>query len=102
MAYNKSADGSSMKRRPMRRRKKVCVFCGKDNVIDYKDTNKLKRYISERGKILPRRITGNCAKHQRALTVAIKRARHLALMPYVCESDKCMINPDYRMVAGIF
>ena len=66
MAYNKSADGSSMKRRPMRRRKKVCVFCGKDNVIDYKDTNKLKRYISERGKILPRRITGNCAKHQRS------------------------------------
>ena len=85
MAYNKSADGSSMKRRPMRRRKKVCVFCGKDNVIDYKDKNKLKRNISERGKILPRRITGNCAKHQRALTVAIKRARHLALMPYVCE-----------------
>ena len=85
MAYNRSADGSSMKRRPMRRRKKVCVFCGKDNVIDYKDTNKLKRYISERGKILPRRITGNCAKHQRALTVAIKRARHLALMPYVQE-----------------
>ena len=85
MAYNKSADGSSMKRRPMRREKKYCVFCGKDNVIDYKDTNKLKRYISERGKILPRRITGNCAKHQRALTVAIKRARHLALMPYVCE-----------------
>ena len=87
MAYNKTADreSSSMKRRPMRRRKKVCVFCGKDNVIDYKDINKLKRYISERGKILPRRITGNCAKHQRALTVAIKRARHLAMMPYVCE-----------------
>ena len=53
--------------------------------IDYKDVNKLKRYVSERGKILPRRITGNCAKHQRALTVAIKRARHLALMPYTCE-----------------
>ena len=52
-------------------------------VIDYKDVNKLKRYVSERGKILPRRITGNCAKHQRALTVAIKRARHVALMPYV-------------------
>ena len=87
MAYNKTADreGSSMKRRPMRRRKKGCVFCGKDNVIDYKDINKLKRYISERGKILPRRITENCAKHQRALTVAIKRARHLAMMPYVCE-----------------
>ena len=85
MAYNKSADGSSMKRDQCVEEKKVCVFCGKDNVIDYKDTNKLKRYISERGKILPRRITGNCAKHQRALTVAIKRARHLALMPYVCE-----------------
>ena len=85
MAFNKTAEGSSMKRIPMRRRKKVCVFCGKDNVIDYKDINKLKRYISERGKILPRRITGNCAKHQRALTVAIKRARHLAMMPYVCE-----------------
>ena len=88
MAFNKAADkdGAPMKRRPMhRRKKKVCVFCGKDNVIDYKDTNKLKRYISERGKILPRRITGNCAKHQRALTVAIKRARHVALMPYVCE-----------------
>ena len=68
---------------PNRRRRKVCVFCGKDNTIDYKDVNKLKRYISERGKILPRRITGNCAKHQRALTVAIKRARHIAIMPYV-------------------
>ena len=51
--------------------------------IDYKDVAKLKKYVSERGKILPRRITGNCAKHQRALTVAIKRARHVALMPYV-------------------
>ena len=85
MAFNKTAEGSSMKRRQKKKRKKVCVFCGKDNVIDYKDINKLKRYISERGKILPRRITGNCAKHQRALTVAIKRARHLAMMPYVCE-----------------
>ena len=75
MAYNKDGKSDSpMKRRGGRRRKKVCVFCGKDNVIDYKDTNKLKRYISERGKILPRRITGNCAKHQRAITVAIKRA----------------------------
>ena len=89
MAFDKTnkAEGPARKRvgGGMRRRKKVCVFCGKDNVIDYKDTNKLKRYISERGKILPRRITGNCAKHQRALTVAIKRARHLAMMPYVCE-----------------
>ena len=75
---------SPMKRRGGRRRKKVCVFCGKENnEIDYKDVAKLRKYVSERGKILPRRITGNCAKHQRALTVAIKRARHIALMPYV-------------------
>lgn len=85
MPVNKEkADRSeNFKKRPMRRRKKVCVFCGdKNNEIDYKDTNKLKRYVSERGKILPRRITGNCAKHQRALTIAVKRARHVALMPY--------------------
>ena len=86
MAYNKAErSGDAPARRAPHRRKKVCVFCGKDNVIDYKDVNKLKRYISERGKILPRRITGNCAKHQRALTVAIKRARHVALMPYVTD-----------------
>lgn len=87
MAYNKaerSGDAPARRRAP-HRRKKVCVFCGKDNVIDYKDVNKLKRYVSERGKILPRRITGNCAKHQRALTVAIKRARHISLMPYTAE-----------------
>ena len=87
MAYNKaerSGDAPARRRAP-HRRKKVCVFCGKDNVIDYKDVNKLKRYISERGKILPRRITGNCAKHQRALTVSIKRARNVALMPYVTD-----------------
>lgn len=86
MAYTKTERPDSlMKRRGGRRRKKVCVFCGKDNVIDYKDVNKLKRYVSERGKILPRRITGNCAKHQRALTIAIKRARHIALMPYTVD-----------------
>ena len=85
MAFDKGnrPEGGFRKRGGGRRRKKVCVFCGKDNVIDYKDVNKLKRYVSERGKILPRRITGNCAKHQRALTVAVKRARHIALMPYV-------------------
>lgn len=88
MAYDKAArpEGGFKRRNPGRRRKKVCVFCGDQNgVIDYKDVNKLKRYVSERGKILPRRITGNCAKHQRALTVAIKRARHIALMPYTCD-----------------
>ena len=88
MAFNKterSADGP--KRRPggMRRRKKVCIFCGKDGDIDYKDVVRLKKFISERGKILPRRVTGTCAKHQRELTTAIKRARHLALLPYVVE-----------------
>ena len=87
MSFNKTEKTYSPMRKKggMRRRKKVCVFCGKDNVIDYKDTAKLKKYVSERGKILPRRITGTCAKHQRALTVAIKRARHVALMPYVAE-----------------
>ena len=88
MAYNKSADkseSSARRKGGMRRRKKVCVFCGKDKVIDNKDVNKLKRYVSERGKILPRRITGNCARHQRTLTVAIKRARHISLMPYTAE-----------------
>ena len=83
MAFNKSSDGQ--RRRPVRRRKKVCVFCGKEGEISYKDKAKLSKYISERGKILPRRITGNCAKHQRALTVAVKRARHLAIMPYVID-----------------
>ena len=84
MAFNKTekTDSPMRKKGGMRRRKKVCVFCGKDNVIDYKDTAKLKKYVSERGKILPRRITGTCAKHQRELTTAIKRARQIALMPY--------------------
>ena len=87
MAFTKSDKSDAPMRRKggMYRRKKVCVFCGKDNVIDYKDTAKLKKFVSESGKILPRRITGNCAKHQRELTSAIKRARHLALMPYVAE-----------------
>ena len=88
MAYTKSDRGDApMRSRGMGRiRKKVCVFCGKENnEINYKDVAKLKRYVSERGKILPRRITGNCAKHQRALTVAIKRARHISLMPYVMD-----------------
>ena len=88
MPYNKTEqkDAAPMRRRPMRRRKKVCVFCADENqVIDYKDANLVRKYISERGKILPRRITGNCAKHQRALTVAVKRARQIALIPYVVE-----------------
>ena len=87
MAYNKEKADAPMKRRGgMRRRKKVCVFCGEENaVIDFKDTAKLRKYVSERGKILPRRITGTCAKHQRALTTAVKRASHVALMPYTVD-----------------
>ena len=69
-----------------RKRKKVCSFCGdKIDYIDYKDTAKLRRFLSERGKILPRRTTGTCAKHQRQLTTAIKRARHVALLPFVAD-----------------
>lgn len=64
-------------------RKKVCKFCAQKMKIDYKDPETLKRFITERGKILPRRITGSCAKHQRSLAVAIKRARALAYIPYV-------------------
>ena len=71
------------KMRMRRPKKKVCQFClDKVEHIDYKDTGKLKRFVSERSKILPRRITGTCAKHQRQLTEAIKRARHIALLPY--------------------
>ena len=67
-----------------RRRKKVCLFCAdKIDHIDYKDTVRLKKFVTERAKILPRRISGACAKHQRQLTTAIKRARHVALMPYI-------------------
>ncbi|MDW7675717.1 MAG: 30S ribosomal protein S18 [Bacillota bacterium] len=70
-------------RRPRRR---VCSFCvDKVESVDYKDTHKLKKYITERGKILPRRISGNCAKHQRQVTLAIKRARNIALLPFTAE-----------------
>jgi len=72
--------------RPNRKRKKVCAFCvDKVDYIDYKDANRLRKYISERAKILPRRISGTCAKHQRQLTTAIKRARVVALLPYVSD-----------------
>ena len=71
---------------PNRRRKKVCVFCAdKVAFIDYKDSAKLRKFISERGKILPRRISGTCAVHQRELNTAIKRARNVALLPFVTD-----------------
>ena len=69
-----------------RKRRKVCQFCvDKATFIDYKDTAKLRRFLSERGKILPRRTTGVCAMHQRELTEAIKRSRQIALLPYVLD-----------------
>ena len=74
------------KRRSGMRRKKVCQFCAdKTEVIDYKDVEKLRKYVTERGKILPKRITGTCSIHQRAVTTAVKRARIVALLPYVAD-----------------
>ena len=75
------------KRNMRRARKKVCNFCADKNCesIDYKNYSKLRRFISDRAKILPRRITGTCAEHQRELTVAIKRARYMALLPYTSD-----------------
>lgn len=69
-----------------RAKKRICSFCvGKSTTLDYKDLNRLGKYVTDRGKILPRRISGNCAKHQRVLTVAIKKARYMALLPYTTE-----------------
>jgi len=85
MAFQKADRTSQRPRRAggFHSRKKVCVFCSeKAKPIDYKDVATLRKYISERGKILPRRVTGTCAKHQRAITLAVKRARHVALLPY--------------------
>lgn len=82
--YDKSDTKAPIRVR--RQRRKVCAFCSdKTAHIDYKDVAKLKKFISERGKILPRRISGNCAKHQRELTRSIKQARHIALLPYTSD-----------------
>lgn len=91
MAFNKDKSNKDDKsdfrpRRSMHRRRKISTLSAEElSNLDYKDVAKLKKFISERGKILPRRITGTSAKHQRLLTTAIKRARHLALIPYVYE-----------------
>ncbi|MFA6308755.1 MAG: 30S ribosomal protein S18 [Clostridia bacterium] len=83
-SYDKGEGRGGM--RMKRAKKKVCSFCiDKVSDIDYKEVAKIRKYTSERGKILPRRISGNCAKHQRQLTIAIKRARHIALLPYTTE-----------------
>ena len=82
---NRNNDDDTMPRQ-RRIKKKVCAFCADKNlVIDYKDAEKLRKYVSEKGKILPRRVTGLCAKHQREVTLAIKRARHIGLLPYTAE-----------------
>lgn len=84
MADNKNSKRNSKNEKPYRRpRKKVCNFCAdKVEEIDYKDIDMLKKYVSDKGKILPRRVTGTCAKHQRKVTIAIKRARTIALLPF--------------------
>lgn len=88
--YNKDkGDSKDFKRsnpRIRRAKRKVCQFCvDKVDEIDYKDVPKLRKFVTERGKILPRRISGTCAKHQRTLTSAIKRARNIALLPFTTE-----------------
>ena len=81
---NNNDDDSMPRQRKMK--KKVCMFCAdKALVIDYKEAEKLKKFVSEKGKILPRRVTGLCAKHQREVTLAVKRARHIGLLPYTAE-----------------
>ena len=87
-AQSREAPRGQRGRRFVRRfhRRKVCRFCvAKTEYIDYKDARRLRRYISDRGKILPRRVTGCCARHQRMLTIAIKRARNIALFPFKAE-----------------
>ncbi|NMP37845.1 MAG: 30S ribosomal protein S18 [Clostridiales bacterium] len=85
MAYDKTNDRGDH-RRNGKGRKKVCSFCvEKVESIDYKDAAKLRRFTSDRAKILPRRVTGTCAYHQRELTTAIKRARQVALLPYTAD-----------------
>jgi len=82
----KDADKAKGQRRPMFRRRKVCKFCAdKIDDINYKDVKLLSGFVPERGKVLPRRISGTCAKHQRGLRVAIVRARQLALLPYAAD-----------------
>jgi len=82
---NNNNDDDSMPRQ-RKIKKKVCTYCADKNlVIDYKEADKLKKFVSEKGKILPRRVTGLCAKHQREVTVAIKRARQIALLPFIAE-----------------
>ena len=85
MAYNRQ-EGRPPKRKFSRGRPRVCIFC-KDGIehIDYKDLNRLRKFLNERSKITPKRISGNCARHQRKLSIAIKRARQMALLAYTTD-----------------
>jgi len=91
-SYNRQGPRSSSSQRGSSgqiRKKRTCRFCdNKEDYIDYKAEKKLQRFVSEQGRIIPKRITGTCAKHQRMLVIAIKRARHLALLPFVSEAVK--------------
>jgi small subunit ribosomal protein S18 len=79
----------------------MCTFCAdKIKIIDYKDIARLRRYLSDRAKIEPRRKTGTCAKHQRMLTTALKRARHMAMLPYTADHVRDMMSPQQRAVVG--
>src|ERR1700716_1946311 len=86
---------------PRRPRRKVCAFCvDKVKKIDLKEVGRIRRYISDRGKIDPRRKSGTCAKHQRMLTAGLKRARHMALPPYTAEHVRGLMSPQARAMAG--
>src|SRR5438552_7259391 len=94
----RSFGGPPGMRRP---RRKVCTFCvDKVQRIDYKDVGRIRRYISDRGKIDPRRKSGTCAKHQRMLTTALKRARLMAMLPYTAEHVRGLMSPQARAMAG--
>jgi len=85
MAFNRDKSDAPARKRPngLHRKKKVCAFCGENKEpVSFKDVATLRKYVSERGKILPRRVTGTCLRHQRDINLAVKRARHIALMPY--------------------
>lgn len=100
---DRDRSGPGGDRRPMGRRprRKMCTFCAdKIKLIDYRDTARLRRFLSDRAKIEPRRKTGTCAKHQRMLTIALKRARHMALLPYTSEHVRDVMSPQQRAAVG--
>src|SRR6266508_3969103 len=100
-SYGGGDRGSGGPGGPRRPRRKVCSFCvEKVQKIDYKDVGRIRRYISERGKIDPRRKSGSCAKHQRMLTTALKRARFMAMLPYTADHVRGLMSPQARAMAG--